>query len=324
MKALSSVLGSALLASCATITPADQPGMATPAAATFSWPAKLNGKTILFVGAHPDDEWGVAPLLADACLVRGAKCHFVVAADANSPGCFITMGLRDLGECSRIRREEMNTSARMFNGTVEFFGFDDLFYSHNGLGVERVIDKWSKTAGGREPLVQRFEQVILKQKPALIFTFDPRHGSTCNPDHRAVSLLLVEAVRRLPVHRRPPIWLEQSDNISSRSAEVAAVNKAGGFIAWPDTSASTVTYDAAQRLKTGKQGFDYVRDVRRVHVSQYPDEASGKATLDPPVQRRLVSLAPGTSLTDDDYCNGLNLQYPTLDLPEVRKRFGLE
>jgi len=39
----------------------------------------LAGKRVLWVGAHPDDESTVAPLLGEACRERGARCSFLVA-----------------------------------------------------------------------------------------------------------------------------------------------------------------------------------------------------------------------------------------------------
>jgi len=39
----------------------------------FGFTEHLGGKSLLFVGAHPDDEWGVAPMFAEACLFNGAS-----------------------------------------------------------------------------------------------------------------------------------------------------------------------------------------------------------------------------------------------------------
>lgn len=315
---------SLVLAGCITAFPSNQLPPPTAATPAFSWPQNLNGTTILFVGAHPDDELGVAPLLADACLHRGAQCHFVVAADANSPGCLLTVGLHDFQECSRIRRKEMNASAQLFRGTVEFFGFDDLFYSHNSAGVQRVVDHWSQQAGSREALVSRFAKVLQERRPALVFALDPRHGSSCSPAHRAASAILLEAVSRQPVSQRPEIWFEQSDLIDARSEEVARINKAGGFVGWPQTAVATLTYDASQSLPSGKEAYDYVRQVRRAHATQFPDEAAEKVHLDPADNIKRVPLAPAHSIAEEDYCDPLNLRYPTQDTPEGRKMLGFE
>ena len=315
---------SLLLASCVASFLTDQSQPPIGATTEFSWPRNLTEATILFVGAHPDDELGVAPLLADACLHRGAHCHFVVVADAKSPGCLLAGGLRDFQECSRVRRTEMSASAQLFGGTTEFFGFDDLFYSHNSAGVRRVVDHWSRQAGNREALISRFAKVLEERRPALVFALDPRHGSSCSPAHRAATVLLLEALAQQPVGQRPQVWLEQSDLIDGRSEAVARINKDGGFIGWPQTTVATITYDASRRLPSGKEAYDYVRAVRRAHATQFPDEATGKVHLDPADSIKRVPLASATGITDDDYCDPLNLRYPTLDTPEGRKRLGLE
>ena len=201
---------------------------ATPA---FEWPGPLAKQRIVFAGAHPDDEWGVAPLLAEACVDGGAKCHFVVASEAHSYGCVPTIGLRDPEECTRVRREEMRRSAALFGGTLEFFGWEDFFYGFNQSGLSRTLADWANAAGGRAALVARWEKVLREQRPTVVLTFDPRHGSTCHPGHRAAATLVIEAVERLPARQRPAIWLEQTDNIDGRSAAVAAANSQVGYVA---------------------------------------------------------------------------------------------
>ncbi len=296
----------------------------TAAPGTFYWPGSMAGRTVLFVGAHPDDEWGVAPLLADACLDQGAKCHFVVASEGKSYGCLPTIGLRDPHECSRIRRQEMRAAAALFGGEVEFFGWEDLFYSFNDGGLQLTLADWAKAEQGRDMLVQRFERVLRQHRPTVVFTLDPRHGSTCHPSHRAAALLLLEAVQRLEPAQRPTVWLEQTDNIDERSKTVADVNARLGYAAWPDTGRDTVYYDAAKRLRNGVSAYDYALAARRVHKSQFPDEASGKVRSNASKAEQRVPLAPIASLRSDDYCTSLKLQRPTLDIPGNRKRFGIE
>src|SRR5687767_4400284 len=203
------LLTSALIAAAA--VPANGHGRA------FELPANLEGRSILFAGAHPDDEWGLAPLLAAACIDRGAKCHFAVAAEARSYGCMLNGGTKDADECSRLRRLEMERSAALFGATAEFFGWEDFFYSFNQQGMEKTLADWGTAAGGREVLVNRWVEVLQERRPSFVFTLDPRHGSTCHPGHRAAATLVVEAIDRLPRDQRPQLWFEQSDNIDGRS-----------------------------------------------------------------------------------------------------------
>lgn len=288
--------------------------------AEFRLPDDMTGQTVLYVGAHPDDEWGVAPILADACIDRGARCHFLVASEARSGGCLLKIGLKDFDECSRIRRKEMKTSAALFGAEVEFLGLEDLFYSFNAAGRDRTIKEWSQKSGGREQLVDRFQQVLQTQKPDLLFTFDPRHASTCHAGHLSVATLILEAVARLPKSQRPTVWLEQTDEIEERSKGNEATIAGIGFIGWPETAAETVWYDANRHLKNGKPAYDYALLVRRTHASQFPDEAAGKKASSAPAAARRVPLAPLSASISTEYCTALKLQRPTMDIRENREK----
>lgn len=289
----------------------------------FEWPGPVADQRILFAGAHPDDEWGVAPLLAQACTDGGAKCHFVVASEALSYGCFLTIKLKDPKECSRIRREEMAKSAAMFGATAEFFGWEDLFYSFNQTGTDKTIVDWAAAAGNRQALVDRWDRVLKEWQPTVIFTLDPRHGSTCHPAHRANALLLLEAIERLPSGNRPTIWLEQTDQIDSRSPEVEAANKAVGYAAWPDAGAIK-WFDGNQPLRSGATAYDFALAVRRLHASQFPDEASGAQKPNPPAKLRQVPLVAYTAPLTEDFCSELGIKIPTFDIPGNKEKFGLK
>lgn len=303
----------ALLLSAAPAAPSDD----------FIWSGRVSEQRILFAGAHPDDEWGLAPLLAEACVDGGAKCHFAVASEARSYGCVPSIGLRDPEECTRIRREEMRKSALLFGATVEFFGWEDFFYGFNQSGVDKTIADWGTAAGDRNALVARWEKVLREQQPTILFTLDPRHGSTCHPGHRAAATLLLEAVERLPLSARPQIWLEQTDNIDSRSAVVEAANKDVGYVAWPDAGPLT-WFDADRKLKNGWTAYDYALAVRRTHASQYPQEASGnQRPRAKPALRRVPLMRHSGTLTGD-FCTSLGIDLPTFDIPGNKKRLGLE
>lgn len=301
-------------------------GSAAPASPqpAFEWPSAMRGKTILFAGAHPDDEWGVAPLLADACVGQGAKCHFVVASEGHSYGCVITIGLKDAEACSRRRREEMKRSAALFGGTAEFFGWEDFFYGFNQKGMKKTLTDWAAVGGGREALIARWLNVLRKQKPAIVFTLDPRHGSTCHPGHRANAALVIEAVGRLPATKRPQVWLEETDNIEERSKAVAEANKQVGYVSWPETAGEVRWFDANRELADGKRAYDYALMVRRSHASQYPEEVSGKTKPYARPDLRYVPVARYAGQAAADYCTSLKIDLPTFDIPGNKKKFGLE
>ena len=290
----------------------------------FAWPSNLAGKSILYVGAHPDDEWGVSPLLAEACIDRDAKCHFVVASEANSYGCLLTIKLADPEKCSKIRRKEMLRSAKLFGAKAEFYGWADLFYAFNNAGLDRTLKEWADQVGGHRALVDRFEKTLREQRPQIVFTLDPRHGSTCHPSHRASALLLVEAVGRLSPSDRPQVWFEQTDNIDERSVAVEAINQRFGYSGWPETTSQTVWFDGNRNLKNGRPAYSYVQAVLQAHPSQFPKVKTGQEKADAPASQRRIPLVALDTYRVGDFCSPLGLKRPTFDILGMKERFGIK
>lgn len=276
----------------------------------------LAGKSILFVGAHPDDESVSLAMMAEACLHGGASCHFVVVSDHKSYGCYLTIGLADLHECSRQRREEMLASAALANGEVEFYGWEEYFFAHNQSGLARNLADWGRNAGGADRLVARFRQTLDEQRPDVVIALDPRHGTSCHPNHRAASLLLMEAIATLPADSRPEVFFENNYYIVERmSEEMAAGFMNGGIYPWPDDPAPLHWYDASKVMPDGRQAYDVIVASLRAHATQYPDIAAGSKTPDPPASlRRVPYVKPADIDITADLCTALALEYPTFDV----------
>jgi LmbE family N-acetylglucosaminyl deacetylase len=133
---------------------------------------------ILWIGAHPDDEAYVAPLLGRSCVEGNGTCSLLV----------LTRG--EAGGDPDVRSQEMERAAALFRARLTAWTLSDI-----GIDVDGT---WSAEAGGREELLRRIERVIAEEQPTVIYTFDPNHGSTCHPAHRAAGALVSEAVARLP------------------------------------------------------------------------------------------------------------------------------
>ena len=275
----------------------------------------LAGRSILFVGSHPDDEWGVAPMFAEACLHNGARCHFIVAADARSLGCKLSIGMDDRDRCTRLRREEMRASAAHFRAEVTFFGWEDLFYAFDRGGVERTLAEWSRAAGGQASLVEQLRAEILRVGPDVIFSLDPRHGTTCHPNHRALSLLLIDVLETLEPHARPDVWFETDFVVEDRmSPAMKAAFAEGAVFRWPGDPAPVQWFDASKRLPGGERAWDHLVHVLKTHRTQYPDIAAGRQVLAPPARLQRI---PFVRLQDIDprveLCSPLGLDLPTED-----------
>ncbi|MGS0999681.1 PIG-L deacetylase family protein [Rhodanobacter sp. UC4451_H18] len=268
------------------------PGLAcAKEAPKFSGPLAetMAGKRVLLVSAHPDDESLFAPLLAEVCRFNGATCHLVVAAEANSPGCIIPLKLHDLEKCSSMRRYETAASASNLNASHEFYGWRDVLSPWNDAGLDRNIDEWAKDVGGRTKLVHRIYHTLSQFKPDFLLGFDPRHGTTCNPNHRAIVLLALEAVKQLPPEQRPHVWLESDFAVPTTAPpDLAAIIDEFGIVRWPNDDVAITWYDSNFKLPNGRTTWDYLVDALRLNSTQFPDIATGKRTPNPSTQYRRV------------------------------------
>jgi LmbE family N-acetylglucosaminyl deacetylase len=132
---------------------------------------------ILWIGAHPDDESLVAPLLGHSCVEAGDVCSMLV----------MTRG--EAGGDPTVRSDEMQRAADLFRAHLTLWDFADV--------MADVDATWSAQAGGHGALVDRLLASIIEENPNVVYTFDPNHGSSCHPAHRETGALVIEAVARL-------------------------------------------------------------------------------------------------------------------------------
>ncbi len=160
--------------------------------------------SVMWIGAHPDDEVVAAPLLAKWCRDAGARCAFLLLTRGEAGPCLRADGC--LPDVASVRSAEAAAAAQYFGATSILLTLPD--------GGGSAAPNWEP----REDVVAALANYIAAFRPAAILTFDPRHGTTCHPDHRATGDLVLEAVTRLPYV--PAVYLlETRTNITSfRSA----------------------------------------------------------------------------------------------------------
>lgn len=129
-------------------------------------------KRVLVITAHPDDEVLIAPLLANRCIRGGASCALLVMTTGNAAG---------LGD---LRAAEMTRSAALLNARLTQWNYSDV--------MENVGAVWAAETGDRATLVQRIADVIASERPDMILTLDPDHGTTGHPAHREIGRLVLE------------------------------------------------------------------------------------------------------------------------------------
>jgi len=153
-----------------------------PFAASVALFAVLDLSRILWIGAHPDDESLVAPLIAQRCT-HGSACAMLVMTEGEHGLCDRVAQCDQLGS---VRAAEMRRAANHFHAQLTQWTLPDAYAD--------VANQW-----GHDTVVANIAQVIRDFAPTAILTFDPAHGSSCHPAHRYVGQLVVDAAGSTPV-----------------------------------------------------------------------------------------------------------------------------
>ena len=141
---------------------------------------QLKGKTIMIVGAHPDDnDFGTAGTVAKASKL-GCKVIYVVATKGNRGSSDPKMTPEKLW---KIRKQEQIEAGKILGvSTFEFLGYND---------GELVADV---------KLKEKIVILIRKYKPDIVFTMDPSimyykdRNFVNHTDHRAIGEATMDAV----------------------------------------------------------------------------------------------------------------------------------
>lgn len=263
---------------------------------TAAFDQRLLGGGLLWIAAHPDDELLVAPWLGQACVEDGRPCTLLVVTRGENGVCRLPGGCGpDLGA---LRAAEMEAAAAVLGADLAQWTLTD----GPAGDPDAVIAAWAAESGGEEALVQRLATAIASAAPAAVITFDPRHGSTCHPDHRALGSLVLAALRRLGPPA-PPVWL-----VATRP-DGSPHETFHGFVPAVPGDSRLLHYDATRPLgSAGGEAWSFVSSLAAAHASQYPPAALA-ALAAAPVARRRIHLLPASAaaLADPAYlglCGG--------------------
>lgn len=213
-------------------------------------------QSVMWIGAHPDDEAVAAPLLAKWCIEDEARCAFLVLTRGESGECLLPGGCHP--DVATIRSAEAAAAARFFNAEPIQLAFPD------GGGVAPPV--WSQAGDAILNHIEAF-------RPELILTFDPLHGTTGHPDHRETGRLVLEAVERLTYD--PAVYLLET--------EVTFAPDPFRIFFFP-------ACPGVQRFDASRTWSAIAEDMRR-HPSQF-DAQWIDAVENVPVHDRVVYIAP--------------------------------
>jgi LmbE family N-acetylglucosaminyl deacetylase len=168
--------------------------------------AILDGKPMTFLGAHPDDESLVGPLLAFAADHTAAK---VVCVTSGQSGW--NLGPADLTRTfSALREAELSRACEALGASVQVLGLTNgTSTAHpDGLAAaeseEQALARWeAKGEWSRTPeqvlrdwdreqraFASSLCRLIGSLAPTILVTFESSHGFTDHPEHRAVGLAI--------------------------------------------------------------------------------------------------------------------------------------
>lgn len=139
------------------------------------------GKVLLAVFAHPDDESTVAPILAKYQR-EGAKVHIVIVTD----GRYGTNSYHDHkagDELVATRNEEMKCAAIQLGASLTHLNYHDQLKTGEGYDGHVPL--------AREMTLKLFK-IVENTKPDVILTWGPDGGST-HMDHRLVGASITQA-----------------------------------------------------------------------------------------------------------------------------------
>lgn len=148
---------------------------------------------ILWIGAHPDDEALIAPLLGRQCVEGRSDCTLLV----------MTVG--ENGGSGTVRAQEMQSAAALLHARLIQWTEPDL--------MDSVATVWP-----RDILVRDIAAVIADVKPTTIVTFDPNHGSSCHPAHRFTASMVVNAAGSTPVYFVETFYTVENGSFVFRNA----------------------------------------------------------------------------------------------------------
>ena len=257
---------------------------------------------ILLYTAHPDDEIIFAPLLGTYCA--GKTCKIVVTTKGGGPSAVCHLNPMTLcgsynsttgyANIDAIRTGEMQTAASHVPATLEQASLTAGLIG-TGVTVQTVIDRWTIELAAQGAT---FNSIVANEidtfRPDVILTFDPRHGSTCHVEHRAVGRAIREGVVAYSGGNF------NKSNLFIITSHRVVTSTGVGLTPVAPTSLKSTVYSAMDMIPSkGKTGWAYTIEDMGYHPSQFTSTDITNLTNAEALDKT-TALAKGV----DDYIDG--------------------
>jgi LmbE family N-acetylglucosaminyl deacetylase len=231
--------------------------------------------SVMWIAAHPDDEAIVAPLLGKWCREKGVRCAFLILTRGEGGDCLLLNGCHP--DIASVRSAEAGSASQYFNAGLILLSYP------NTTGVDKPA--WRTASGDAPDVVTTVAHYIEAFHPALVLTFDPRHGTTCHPDHMETGSIVLDAVKLLSYE--PDVDLLETRVTFAFNPLV---------ISFAPAVAGLQRFDANEILTSTKTSawFEITQDMER-HPSQF-DDSWLAAIQNVPFAGRAVYLAPANDI----------------------------
>lgn len=249
---------------------------------------------ILLLIAHQDDEIVFAPFIKLYCGIYGKTCKIVTAT--NDP----------------VRAQEWPVSVAKFPAQSDLGGF-----SSSTSPLDRpslILQRWNTEAAaiGLIDLNGVIAREINIFSPDVILTFDPRHGTSCHPEHRAVG----EAVRQGVLAYTGTAFSDKSKLFFLTTRRIDGVADNGisytGLAPIAPKDNSSTVYSAYDFVSWGVTGWQFAKTLMETYPSQFSSTASSGILSTPPLERTTAfQRVTDYFATDTRYTNAV-VNYPRM------------
>ena len=223
-----------------------------------------SGASMMWVGAHPDDESMVGSILAKAGPGMGNPLLFFVLNHGDGGECNLPEGCHP--DVKTVRAEEMEHAAALYRADLELEGYYNAPLPVESFPPRHEIARIWLEQG--DPAM-KIARSIRSFRPEVLLTFDPYDGFTGHPEHQLASRFATLAVRMaadpaLEIDGLAPFRVPNTYYALNRYWPFVMLGRA-------DPGPYSETFDARQECLDGMTCRDVMAEYTKAHRTQARD-----------------------------------------------------